>query len=70
MIYMTIHTTFRMSLEGTYIVLLYRVCPKHVSYIASSLDEALSIAHSPEIADIVYQIWVLGGVEIYKVNTA
>ncbi|XP_044302812.1 dihydrofolate reductase isoform X1 [Varanus komodoensis] len=40
--------------------------PKGAHYLAKSLDEALDLIESPELASKVDMIWIVGGASVYK----
>lgn len=42
--------------------------PDHAHFVCESLDAAVRLASEPPLADLIEIIWIVGGVQIYKVT--
>ncbi|XP_071788879.1 dihydrofolate reductase-like [Asterias amurensis] len=40
--------------------------PPHADYLCKNLDEALAIIGSPEVGNVVDNVWIIGGSAVYK----
>lgn len=44
--------------------------PDHAHFVCESLDAAIRIASEPPLADLIEIIWIVGGMQVYKVIDA
>lgn len=42
--------------------------PHHAHFVCGSLDAALRLASEPPHADLIEIVWIVGGVQVYKVT--
>lgn len=44
--------------------------PDHAHFVCESLDAAVRLASEPPLADLIEIVWIVGGVQVYKVIDA
>lgn len=42
--------------------------PDHAHFVCESLDAAVRLASEPPLTDLIEIIWIVGGVQVYKVK--
>lgn len=49
-------------------VLSFSTVPNHAHFLCRDFDSAIRLAAEPPLADLIETIWIVGGVQLYKVN--
>lgn len=49
-------------------VLSFSTVPDHAHFLCRDFDSAIRLAAEPPLADLIETIWIVGGVQVYKVN--
>lgn len=56
------------SCENNKLFSSYSSPPDHAHFVCSDLEAAVRLAGSPPLADLIETIWIVGGVQVYKVS--
>lgn len=46
----------------------FSTVPDHAHFLCRDFDSAIRLAAEPPLADLIETIWIVGGVQLYKVN--